>query len=842
MGASPGAQRRVQLPLHEEMLAAANGLVGDHSYRELLQAAHTDGERNEIKRSAYEMIMRKQFRGITLRKQSETATAEIRTPKFRNMLEKMSIEKAKAELNSDAKQTFINQTTASAGRILSQLRKLVALGQMDENLQSQYDRMQRYPELSSAVQQKFNDIVDMLATDARGISLLLQGGPNAGQEIFDSYAARIPWRGDGALEGDPLVAARLASEILGANSDLRNARTALAMVMRDIIPLSEFNAAGSKIAQQLLKNPEVGVPAVAKKAASLADKATRAEAAWKALNRSVMRLVSTANELDEAVRLHNATMEDPQYQDHVNAVLGDVGVKYLNDAALEKTPFDKIFFEYSGVQRLFSPTGQAFDIDFKPDPASVQAAMGKLAELNSQIGDWLAENPNSPARETWQKRQKIYEATLMSQAVSNPICLQFASGIIPGMKKLFAKNSAFGMAESFFQGLATPSAKMAQFAFKAFDRWWTVGMNGWMKKYFPETESSFSKVYTSHGYTDGTRQDYRLDYFGNIAWEFRNGRDVHTGDVICGRVVTKADIEAVKSQGGATLELIEQTKQAAKLYGAQDVMEEPMVLDEFTGGAWGYRRAMEIGIHKGTTVPHHTSEWGAVISRTVHDVIQARAESLAKIPEATVSAAVGGQDPGAQMRAAANQSFEDGMMRILRDPTVFNRMVRGFMEQRTRSIFPTLSPYEHLYEAMVRMTKTRNPDAPRSIDDVLNYLYANVAETPEKIRQTFFNEFTTITERFNKLAEERVAGKTSPARMTVDEKTTSMTHAYSGDLGPACFYDYGWVNSQEMRGYAADAGIFGLTRVNRASAALEQEMVHALDKLKAVGSPMARAG
>jgi len=831
-----------QMPLNSEMADYGEQLTGAQTYRNLRDSLGTTGEKNEVARSAQELVTRHQFLGLRIQQHLDRALDYIRGDQFRKLLDKQSVAKSRAETADEVRQTFLLQSSASAGRILSQLEALKTTGAMSDQLQDDLRTVQRLPEVSSAIRSRFDDIVNVL-TDLlpenvaggaaitrlqnrperdRAISLLLEGTPASAQEIYDLYAANLPAERQGGLTGDQAAYTRLACQVLASNAELRNAAASLEMVQRGIISATEYNAAGSKIAQDLIRHPQAAVQRIAKTAARLSDRATRAEAAWLAINRKVTKAVGIANVYSQAMEIHKGVMEDPGWRAHTLEVFADTGQLPIPDDQLATTDPGKVYFRYAGNQDLYGPSGKVYRVELGDSTApKVQESMEQLTRYKQEVDQWLEENPNHPSAVFWRERQTLVESTLMSQAVWNPVAVNFVSG-----KLLGAKKTSFGIPEAFFQGLRMSSAKLANLASKGFDRYFTLGQ-GWVHKLQAPVERDIQHGFQSHRLQDGERQQWREDYLNHIAWNFRNGRDVRAGDVLCGQVVTHQDVAAAKSQGRAFAELYDTAQEGRSLYGAADVLEAPRIFEQFADGSWAVRKPMEIGLHKGTTLPRRESSSGSDLALSVHKLIADRADELGKLPQM----ATGRTEAEMQsMRDAIDARYHKSMASLLNGDRVFNNFVLGFMEERIAAWAPKASPYEDHYEAITQLHKSGSPDAPRSVADLVNWIARNSTDSPDTVRDTIFGpkgEFTAISERFYKKWEESEANKASGVRATQD-LSTAFSRAYSGDDGPAAFYNYGWSNGMEMRSFANDMAAFGLDRLNDSLGALETDMVKSL--------------
>lgn len=818
-----------------EMTEIAQAEGGRINYYDARDNSGSLGEKNEAIRTAFESVNRYQQLGNRLRSKREQLTTQISSPAFRERLLRAAEKRDRAEMLAQVQRTFVNQISAAAGRISATLQSLKSIGTRADQLQSDLDRLRRMPDYSTAVAQRVDDIVNLMSTDEHGLSILLAGGNKSGSDIFDSYMARIPLTGRPMPTGDTVSLLRLASAVLAANRDLRNEFTVLNLVARDVISASDVNSAGRKIAEDLLNNPAKAVQRVARRAASLTDKATRAEAAWLALNRPVQKALAQWQMLDDAVRLHDAVENDAQYRQYVNDVMNDSNGVYIPNEIRQKlaAPGGKgrePFFEFSGIQTLYAPNGQEYNINVKWTPQTVGETIGKLSELKAQINDWLDDpsNQNSPSRQYWEERQRLIESSLMSSAIWNP------SAMTPFHIGKFGF-SAWGMPETFYQGLALPQAKLSFIATKNFDRIWTQG-KGWYTKHQAVTERAIERGYASHpDFSDVTRADYQRSVINPIAWEFRHGREVHVGDVINGVRITREDMDLFRLEGRQINELYEIMWKAGELSGAKDVMEFPRIVDEFSGGAWGIRKAMEIGLHKGTTLPRGFSNHGKNLATNIHLILKEREDALKDLPARAVNMT---PDEVQGARDEISDKYNRSMEQLLNDPDRFNNFVLSFMRQRSSDWLKRtgLSPFEEHYRQMTELVSQRDPTAPGVIGEVMDYLDAHTdAEwTPEAIRDQFYKEITQLTEPIYDLTSKN---ENSNRTIQTEKQETAFNKAFEADAGPSYFYDYGWIDAGEMRKYATDVASFAFNRMMVSMHTLRQNMSEAISEMTKSAGP-----
>lgn len=810
-----------------ELTELAQGVGGRANYYDAIRDATTQGERNEVLRSAFESAIRYQESGVKLRSKLADKLAEIQSESFRNKLLRAARTRERAELAEEVRRTYTLQVGASAGRIMQTLNSLRTVGAAHEQLQADLTRLQQMPQFDRAVQQHFDDIVNRLSQSDRGISLLLGGGDRTGQDIWDEYLRQRFANNLGIPQGNEFTLGQLASNVLAANRDLRNQFGSLALLARDIITTQEWNRAASKIAQVLQNDPVKGIPRILQRAANLGEREARAESAFLTLNRGIQKTLRDYNDYEQAVQLHTAVEADPQYRGWVNDVMQHPEVQGLPipeevRARMEGKP--QPFFKYSGQETIYSPDGKPYHINLQFTPENVQATMADLINLDSDISEWLdrPENGDDPSRLYWQERQRLLQGTLQSSAVWNP-----------GAIESLVTRSSFGIPENLFQGLALPAAKLAFNAFKAFDRYFTQG-KGWFGNNHDLSERAIQKAYKGQGFTELTRKAYQRAVLNALGWEFRNGRDVRPGQIINGVTVKAEDLALLHSEGRMINDLYDRLWKSGREAGAGGVMELPRIIDEFTGGAWGLRRPIEIGIHANTTLPHSFSQHGEDLAIQIHSLIEARNNELTKLPERVVAE---GLDEAAQNAARADiyRRYHDSLALTLNDSDVFQNAVLGFMRQRSENWIRLdgLSPFEQHYRAISDLVSNGDATAPRTVEEVLDWIHQRLPPEDEwsldRVRAQFAGEWEKLAERFYKMHADSDAG----IRISSDKRQTAFTQAFRQDLGPAYFYDYGWINAGEMRRYSSDMAEFGFERLMESLRALRQNMTEAMAELGA---------
>ena len=839
LGTDETAAARDTVFRHKEMVELAQAEPGGYTnLYDAVKRASSDGERSEAIHAAWDSVNRYRTIGDKLRRMEAEMKAVVTSDKFVNLLTNARRQQYRAEVAADGRRTYVLQVAGSIGAMTKQLEVIRLTGAFSEQLESDLSRMRQMQDFDNAVAQKFDDIVDTLATDDQGISLLAAGGDKVGDDLWNEYTHRKTADGTPLPDTQTQALTRLAAAVLAANRDMRNQATSLALLARDTVLQTEVNAYSRRVATEIINNPAKAIPRLVRRAANLGEKAGRTEAVFQALNRKLMRTLKEYDIRQQAVALHDAVEKDPEYVQYMKDVDGMVDGLNLPDNVRQRTGPPQPWFEHMGKQTFYDPSGKSYQIDTGWKPETVNHVQDQLRELLGTIGDWLdnPDNANSPSRKYWEERRRLIEGTLMSASVWNP------TAIIPLHIGKYGRG-AFGMPETFFQGLAFPGAKIAFRAFKNFDVAFTQA-KGWFNANWDIQERALQQGYRSHAnFNELTVRDYQRQIINPIAWRFRHGREVVAGDIINGHRITKEDIAVIYSQGRATNGLFDIMWNAAKVAGTSNVAELPRIIEEFTFGAWGtggygVRRPMERSLHKGTMLTRSFSQHGDNLSRNIHAALDAYKASQEKL--ATDALSVTPEELGLR-RVAAKEAFHRQLSDILNDPDVADNFLTGFIAERDADWirFNGLSPFEEHYKAIAEMQRTGDPEAPVVLDDYIGYIADRLdAEwTPEKVTDQFLGEITKLTERHWKLGSKNHESDLTDVTVVNKTPDTEFNRAWGGDIGPSFFYDYGWSAAGDMRKMATDATLFAFTRAYHALSALETQMVDGLRTLSASTRP-----
>lgn len=839
----PEGRAMDKMNVHGDLTRIGLDESGRVNYYDARDNAASFGERQEVVLDAFESVVTYQRLGIRNRERLEKAQAEINSQQFRNRLERLSVADERREAHAQLRDRFLNQIVGAAGRITSQMERQRIIGSEAEALSDAQRRVQRLPDYASAVQQVTEDIVNRIAGTDEGIALLGGGGTPSGQDILNAYFAANP---EAVHVGeDRFAAQQIAAAILATNRDLRNGLTSIAILSRDIGMLTEVNETGRRIATELINNPATALPRLTSRASNLSQSATRAQAIWMNLHRDVAKAIRLYEIAGDAVRLHEAVSNDPEWKQYVNTVMRDNGALVVSDNELRRLTaeqkaggpraIDAVFFKAAGNQVLYGPDGTKYQIDMGWTPDSVKTSQAELGKLSANIAGWLdnPDNNDSPSRGLWEQRHRLIQHVLMGAAVWNPSSIRMLLG-----------KGAWGMPETYFQGLSLPSAKIAFLSFQNFSRWFNQA-KGWFTDWKDPSRRAVQKAYATHGFNELEVAEYRQALFDQMAFRFRNGREVRVGDWINGQQVTREDMALMHSQGRMFSESYDRLRKTSEFAGVREVMEDPRIVEEFESGAWGVRMPQQRGITPNTTLPRDFSGHGRELAKAIHMIVGRRDEALGELPKLAVDMT---EDQQSAARQQIQADFERTMMRYLNDPNRANYFVTGsFIQNRTSTIHRTISDYESAYRDISAMWDRNDPNKPITMEEIVDSLtqHWNAAEalaaleedrepevrTPERVQRDFLNEITAMTERFEKNfgSSEADFGKI----MSDPNRKSAYTEATKGEIFPAYFYTFGAMDAGELRGRALDMGLFGFRRAMESLRALRADMQNSLAEMSA---------
>lgn len=795
--ATPGVSNKVRsiigLPSLNEVAKAA-AKKGFHTFDDALAGTHTVGSKNIVALTAYNSLLQFQRKVVAIRERLEKQNALVKSGAFTNRVLRMNTAEHKADLADQLDETFRNLISGEMQRITHNIAQKGKTEGEIIALQEQYDKLKKYGEFGSAIKQNVDAIINALSADKDGRAMLIDGKDATGQELVNKYKAL------GAHEINPNEPwlMQTAAKLLAMNRDM-----ALKMsVLHDMLADDTFAKSVNAVAQQFMKdygtNPKKAFEDLFKKASLLGTAKERAQAAFIALQKQVMPEMEKFANLSKANEVITELEKDPHYRDYINKVYGLVGgIKFPDNLSAAKHGIEALFNEHFGNTTLISPDGKAYNVRLGYTPDSTARAQVLIQSHVDDIDDWLndPDNAQSPERGFWKRQREFVQNTLnvtnmLAPAANRPLWFKFS----------------WWMPDFLFKSGNLPHFQVTYQAALNFDTAFSQAY-GWGKTYQYPVVHAVEKAARAHGYNTALgMQEYRQDVFNELAYHYRNGKELHAGDQLDNGIVLKqTDIDALKTNGDAINALYEMNRKIGRVG-----MENPMVVAK-SGGVYGLRKAMELAPVKGTTLPHSFSREFVQLATSFHNLVS---------------------------NGATPQDIKDFFDR---DET-FNRYVKRFVAERSSS-FSTLTPFENLYRNLA--DDFRNGVGPGSIDEIVDYLEANnvggVGGVPlnradcEKI---FMDE---LTGQFSKFYKNYIDKKITDVSVQRVGQENPMTRGFERDIGPSYFYDYGATTAAEVVGLGIDSVNFYLERYGNSLKSLEQDLKHALAELPPKSQPEARA-
>ena len=645
---------------------------------------------------------------------------------------------------------------------------------------------------SSANAQRVQQMVDTLSGHPESLKLLLYGmGKGGGTELANKFFSMSNDAGNPITGNDERAFYQLAAQVLAANRDMRRTLSLLSFAKDRPDFQAELSDVGKLFAGKLEKDPEKAVNWLVKQAGKLTEARTNAEAAWVMLNKRVLREVEKHVDLQKAVEVDAALKASPQWRKLVTDVHTDAkGVKFP-DSVVRQMSAGEGFDEFESRPTLLSPTGNTYQIDLGVTKKNALAAWDSVKSYLNDLDGWLRDpaNANSPDRKYWENRRDFVESVYYVSTTSRPTAIE------PRLA-----SHSWWIPDYLFDQMQIPAAKVARISMENFGASFNSA-DGWVHNNQEQMVNANALAAKSHGYsTTYELRKWQEDVLDQMGYLSRAGRKLSVGDVLDNGIeLTKQDIAALRAQGGGISKLINSVRNV----GREKVMKDKLLVDQWAADTFGIRESHELGGEVGTTLPHQFSDRGKVLSRIISGMMD-------------------------------NGASRDDIVSVLDQANNFD-FVRYFMSQRKASFIKRLSPFEGQYREMADKKRTKDPSAPESVDDVVDYLDANTTEEMdrEEVEGQFLSEMTgMLRDLYEKYFEPTEADATKVWRT---ETSTALTRGFVADVANSFFYNYGVVTDGDIRALANDASNYHLVRVDKALDSLEQEMVKALDAFKNSG-------
>lgn len=789
------ARRLTNIPKQE--LIAALGSI-DMAYERLAfgnyaeMRARTEGSdpglRSGVILDALRGMEFEQRRAIKLRDRLAEQTAVIQNPRFREKMATLMDRRLTADSAEEIRKTYRNQISQSAGNVMRELAEKGKTDAQYEQLRNDLARLKQLPEFTEAVAQRVEDIINTVSSTEGGLQLLFQGADRTGTQIYRAYLdlmqsvnqrkAGIPSvdpallsaadreklaQSQVTLTGDQKAFAQLASSLLAANTELRLKLTTLAYFKDNPAFQAQVTAVGEQFRKQFKQDPSKAIDTIVKTADRLRKKEMDAQAAWLRLHKEILPEIQKFQTYREAVAIDDAVSKSQQYQDLVNQIHQDAKAVRIPDSELKEITASSVWNEFTGRQVLRSPKGTRYEIDLGYTKAKSAQNQKMLQAYLGDVTEWLGNpaNDKSPDRAYWNMRYDFADAVLNTSTMLSPTSTIPLGGI----------KSAWGMMEFFFKSANLPEAKLAFTASNNFQRAWVIS-DQWYNRAEGQWRTTLIQAAQSHQMDPNfDLRQYQEQVLDRLASEYRHGNALRAGDRLNnGITLTQQDINAFRFQGQVTKELFDQLKNI----GREKVMVDGLLIDEHAKNVFSVRAPQELGAEAGTTLPHDFS---------------GRAKALASVVA---------QNPGETVR-------------ILDQDHNFEEFVKRFIAER-RSDFSRVTPFEDLYKQIAEMWRDNDPNAPKSIEEIVDYIEQNspTEVTREQIEGTLVGE---MRDQLTKFYQDFVAKEeATDVRALRATKQSAFTTGFRRDVGSSFFYDYGAVASSEIRSLGIDSTNFHLVR------------------------------
>lgn len=843
LDASPEARKIARVDQHEALSSLAStdaqyAVQALGNYREM--RARTEGSdmglRSGVIIDAWRGHILEQNRTIKLRRQFADQEALVKSPAFMEKVGVVMNRALVADLAKETSDTFNNQVSVEIGKVAKQMREMDRNDARYEQAQADLKNLQKLGSYDAAVQQRIQEMVDLLWNTEEGYNLLWQGGDKTGGKLAKFYLdikdsiARTGQKPLGMKSMvDPALLSpsdraeverfnlptstpqdkafvNLAAQVLAANHELGRKLVNLANLRDNPQFKADVTAAGEKFRKSFAADPVNAIKQVAKTASRLKGRAMDAEAAWLRLNRKIAPELARYENLRQAVAIDDAVQNSPEWRQLLNDIQQDAGAIRIPDSELSRLTSDTAWNEITGIQTLHTPNGNEHNIYLGFTKRDAEAAQSQMSAYLGEVNAWLDDpkNADSPDRAYWQQKYDFVDNVL-----------NVSTALAPTGIRSFGIQSAFNTPEFFFKNARLPQAKITFTASNNHSRAWVVA-DQWYNGAMPDMIRTLRKGMDSHNRPRSLASpfpaktydangngfaEYRRDVLDRLATEYRQGRALKAGDRLNnGITLTQADIAAFREQGRRTKELFD----VQKNLGRERVMPDHLILDEWAKNVFGLRAPQELGAEPGTTLPHEFSD---------------RAKNLAQ-----AWADLKGADPKA----------------LLDEPENFNEFVKRFIAER-RADYSTPTPFEDIYRQLADKWREGDPDAPKNIDEIVDFLDANTPAEYDRagLEKFLVGDMASQISNFHRQFMER-ENQPSDVRALRATRDSAFTKGFHKDVGSSFFYDYGAITAPEIRSMGIDSTNFHLVRYARSLDNLVKEYDKAISKLPKYGDVAAQ--
>lgn len=777
--------------MHNLAIGEANSIENYQQARDWARSQSPYIQRN-VTIDALHSLGHEQARSEHLKREYQKRLARIQSPGFIRQVSTLLKRETIADIQTKKDDTFRNIISVKVQKLLNDINRSGIEDARSEQLRQSLERTKKLTDWTAGVAQKMEAIVSKIYPDYWKIGR----ASKSGKEYMELYEAMRRQEGNPITDTQERALLNIAAEVLGINSAIGDQLYWMEKTRRepDFGPLIESTS--KAFAARLEKDPGKAVAELMRKTAKQATRAEEARQAFVSLQSKLLRQLTDFNDHEKAVLADERIKNSAEWKALVNAVNQDVGAH--NIPANQRDSILKGGYNtFTGDISEIDPFGVVHKITLGFTNEDALKAQEKLETYLAQIDKWLYD----PANEThtdasfWQAKRDFIDSVYNTMGVLNP-------GSVKSFGTKFFRKT-WDMPQFLFQQAKLPVMKVLQTAFENWHRVLVVGAQ-WSQGTIAPLMHRVIDAMKSHGMDANLGvEQYREQIFNSLAWAYRHNKALKAGDKVFGQTLTEADITLLKRMGGSMVDIM--TK--AKNLGAAKVMPGEMLFDKFAANAFAIRKPAEMGAEPGTTVPREIS--------------QTRGKDLA-----TAMARAGTVD---RQVAILNEYFEPFVLRWLGE--------RSWEYSKE-------TPFEPLFKEIVDMVNRGDPEAPRSVEEVLDYINHNTDSeyTPEQIAGIVVGGMADETARMYKnFYKPDAVDRDSQVRVIRASRETPFTTAFEKDLGCSFWYDYGMLNAGEVRSTALDSTMWHLQRLDMAMTAAEKSLGDALMKYRAMeGRPLAR--
>lgn len=738
-----------------------------------LKARATKHDLTWYARAAFVGWQRFEDRVKKLTKERDSLAADQMKPSFKNLVQKTAdaeLRKENAAMTLRVAQSIFSSALDMTRKILRDERHSdLEIAQLEGELR-QLSEVQRSP---SAVQQLVDDMITVLSSTPEGLGLLRAPGyppvlppsaPTPRQEMVKVYRDLKRSAGQ-SIHNDVLI--RWASFVIKKNQDLTDD-----LLAAHLGSTSQVRAALNPFQAQFMaaydKSPAVAVRGLLRSTKALTTARDKAAFVWQRLDSKLNRMMEEFERIDEAVKVGEAALADPQTKTlraEINRDVKLVGKQKPFIPHIDST--------------LILPDGEQIDVSIR-----MMIGAKDLFEKNRKVWEgaalklqaWLddPDNLDDPDYGTHQRNLTTLQAFFIHQSI-----------LQPNDSLRWAKRSFDRLWDS-VQQIGGRVAAQLKFAVRDYE-YTRQRAEWWNQRTTFELALALRKAMKSHGLewnslTDQTFIDAADQWHRQVGNQLKTSWNVMFGGSLGGAMGVG---DTLGSGQKITLEDFEYLRAESKAISKGfEIAGEGQVTEENLGDIQAFRRAL-----KG-------SQW--MTTRTFNDgpILRSFAQPLSVAHKAWLAAKAAG-DPAAMARAAAQFG------------AVFNanwtpEFVHAWVWDRNPQFVREATPLDG-QNGPFRQAAAQFESDPRSIPDwdgLVDFLTGVSALTREEVINTLLTDWGGLNERW---VVEATSDPLTPG-ITPVESATPFTKSRNDQIAPYIYYRNGFRHSHDVGSFAV--GIF----------------------------------